>query len=126
MYLITRRIPRAVQPLVFKAAYSNKFSMESRPGPPPLPKEQQEEFERLQKIASSQIAIEEYNSKVTGEDQTLSPVVEEKTTIGSFVNTTTIPEFEGDVNPETGEIGGPKQDPTRHGDWAFNGRVTDF
>lgn len=36
------------------------------------------------------------------------------------------PEFEGDVNPKTGERGGPKNDPLRYGDWAFNGRVSDF
>ncbi|KAL2266454.1 hypothetical protein VTJ83DRAFT_5806 [Remersonia thermophila] len=39
------------------------------------------------------------------------------------------PEFEGDKNPKTGEIGGPKNEPLRwgaNGDWSFNGRVTDF
>ncbi|RFU28227.1 hypothetical protein B7463_g8109, partial [Scytalidium lignicola] len=39
------------------------------------------------------------------------------------------PEFEGDVNPKTGEVGGPKNEPLRwggDGDWSYNGRVTDF
>lgn len=37
------------------------------------------------------------------------------------------PEFEGDTNPLTGEVGGPKNDPLRwKGDWSYNGRVTDF
>jgi hypothetical protein len=37
------------------------------------------------------------------------------------------PEFEGDKNPKTGEVGGPKNDPLRWGgDWSYNGRVTDF
>lgn len=39
------------------------------------------------------------------------------------------PEFEGDRNPKTGEVGGPKNDPLRWGgdvDWSYNGRVTDF
>lgn len=39
------------------------------------------------------------------------------------------PEFTGDVNPKTGEVGGPKNDPLRWGaeaDWSYNGRVTDF
>jgi hypothetical protein len=39
------------------------------------------------------------------------------------------PEFEGDVNPTTGEVGGPKNEPLRwggDGDWSYNGRVTDF
>ena len=38
--------------------------------------------------------------------------------------------FEGDVNPETGEKGGPKQEPVGkwggEGDWSFKGRVSDF
>ena len=39
------------------------------------------------------------------------------------------PEFEGDRNPRTGEVGGPKNEPLRWGgnvDWSYNGRVTDF
>ena len=39
------------------------------------------------------------------------------------------PEFEGDINPKTGEAGGPKNEPLRWGaasDWSYNGRVTDF
>lgn len=39
------------------------------------------------------------------------------------------PEFEGDINPRTGEVGGPKNEPLRwggHVDWSYNGRVTDF
>ncbi|GAB7366846.1 hypothetical protein MBLNU230_g1017t1 [Neophaeotheca triangularis] len=39
------------------------------------------------------------------------------------------PEFEGERNPKTGEVGGPKNDPLRWGgeaDWSYNGRVTDF
>ncbi|EEB05680.2 hypothetical protein SJAG_00703 [Schizosaccharomyces japonicus yFS275] len=34
--------------------------------------------------------------------------------------------FEGNQNPETGEINGPKEDPLKHGDYSFGGRVTDF
>ena len=39
------------------------------------------------------------------------------------------PEFEGDKNPKTGEIGGPKNEPLRWGaasEWTYNGRATDF
>ncbi|KAL1893295.1 hypothetical protein Sste5346_006471 [Sporothrix stenoceras] len=39
------------------------------------------------------------------------------------------PEFDGDRNPKTGEVGGPKNEPLRWGsagDWSYNGRVTDF
>ena len=39
------------------------------------------------------------------------------------------PEFEGDKNPKTGEVGGPKSEPLRWGatsEWTYNGRATDF
>ncbi|KAG2235082.1 hypothetical protein BDF21DRAFT_421339 [Thamnidium elegans] len=36
------------------------------------------------------------------------------------------PEFTGDVNPKTGEVNGPKNEPVKHNDWSFGGRVTDF
>lgn len=36
------------------------------------------------------------------------------------------PEFQGDVNPKTGEVNGPKNEPVKHNDWSFGGRVTDF
>lgn len=35
--------------------------------------------------------------------------------------------FPDNVNPSTGEIGGPRgPEPTRYGDWERKGRVTDF
>lgn len=109
--------------------YSQKFGS-AKAGPVPLPKEEQEEFEKLQKIANSQAAIDEYNKSVNfGKSQGSgldNPSHNLKTDIGGFQNNKIIPEFEGDVNPKTGEIGGPKQDPIKHGDWSFNGRVTDF
>lgn len=112
--------------------YASKFSAKPMPSPPKLPKEQQEEFERLQKIANSQSAIDDYNRKIQADgshvssENTSSPDL--KTDIGGFSTNylKTIPEFEGDVNPKTGEKGGPKQDPLKYNDWAFNGRVTDF
>lgn len=39
------------------------------------------------------------------------------------------PEFEGEINPQTGEVGGPKNEPLRWGaasEWTYNGRATDF
>jgi hypothetical protein len=39
------------------------------------------------------------------------------------------PEFEGEVNPKTGEVGGPRNEPLRWGaagEWSYNGRTTDF
>lgn len=86
------------------------------------------EFEALQKIANSQAAIDEYNRQINAEEYSSepSPVVD-ATDVGTYAQyLKTIPEFEGDVNPKTGEMGGPKQDPLKHNDWSFNGRVTDF
>jgi len=38
-----------------------------------------------------------------------------------------LPPWPGGVNPNTGEVGGPKgPEPTRYGDWERKGRVTDF
>lgn len=34
---------------------------------------------------------------------------------------------DSDVNPETGEIGGPRgKEPTRYGDWERKGKISDF
>lgn len=100
------------------------------PSPPKLPKKDQEEFERLQRIASSQEAIEEYNRKIKDDvtKESLNNELLTKNDIGAFSPefSKTIPEFEGEVNPKTGERGGPKQDPLKYGDYSFNGRVTDF
>jgi len=36
-------------------------------------------------------------------------------------------EFEGDTNPSTGEVGGPKTNPLKwEAEWTYNGRATDF
>ena len=34
--------------------------------------------------------------------------------IGSFSSLKLVPDFEGEVNPKTGERGGPKQEPLKH------------
>ncbi|SCV03742.1 LAMI_0H10594g1_1 [Lachancea mirantina] len=105
------------------------FNTKEAPGPPKLADEDQEEFERLQKVAMSQEAIEQYNASIendTTKESANSPIL--KNDVGGFSPefTRTLPEFSGDVNPKTGEKGGPKQDPLRYGDYSFNGRVTDF
>lgn len=111
--------------------YSTKFTTEFTPGPPRLPKEEQEEFERLQQVASSQAAIDEYNAQIEAKGYAESSVADTPkltSEIGGFQYLKTIPDFEGDVNPKTGERGGPKQDPLRYtkDEWTFNGRVIDF
>lgn len=88
------------------AVFADLFKQQ--PAPPRLPKEDQEEFERLQREAHNSFAKDDNGELV--HPQYHKPYAE----------------FEGDRNPETGEVGGPKQDPLRHGDYSFNGRVTDF
>ena len=112
--------------------FSTPSKFDFQPGPPRLPKEQQEEFEKLQSIANSQIAIEEYNDQIAQQQaegstqEPKAPIVNSE--IGSFSSLKLVPDFEGEVNPKTGERGGPKQEPLKHtkDEWSFNGRVIDF
>jgi len=87
----------------------------SRPGPPPLPKAEQEEFERLVKAAQT----------VGSTPAPTAPLADLQ---HPDLRRTPKPDFEGDVNPVTGERGGPKKDPFLAGDadWQYSGRVTDF
>jgi len=82
-----------------------------RPSPPRLPKQLQEEFERLQKGAQHGSS-----GKRSAAGEELHPDVRPPPPA----------EFSGDRNPLTGEIGGPKTEPTKHGDWSYGGRTTDF
>ncbi|PPQ63992.1 hypothetical protein CVT24_009421 [Panaeolus cyanescens] len=81
----------------------------NRPSPLPLPPKEQREFEELLRKANEQ------------ESETHKDAPKELKA-----------EFEGDVNPVTGEKGGPKIEPVKRcgedpgGDWSFKGRVSDF
>ncbi|TWU72083.1 putative mitochondrial protein, conserved [Metarhizium rileyi] len=119
-------------------AYS---SFQNRPAPPKLPASEQAEFERLQREAAVSSAFQPGNTVAPKESglaqhqtQTRASasanadvVIEEGAHPALFRGAP--PEFEGDKNPVTGEVGGPKTEPLRwggHGDWSYNGRVTDF
>jgi hypothetical protein len=81
---------------------SIRVRIEERPRPWTLPKEDQLEFERL---------VKEREENQEKNPDYVAPHYE----------------FEGEKNPVTGEIGGPKgKEPTRYGDWERNGRVYDF
>lgn len=75
------------------------------PSPPELPPTLQKEWTKLQKEAETK-----------GQQVYFHPDVRRKPR----------PEFEGERNPVTGELNGPKNDPLRHGDYSYNGRCTDF
>jgi len=89
----------------------NPSSEYERPSPPRLPKHLQEEFEKLQKRAEASPT-----GNIGPDGQELHPDVRRSVPA----------DFTGDRNPVTGEVGGPKTEPTKHGDWSFRGRVSDF
>ncbi|GAO49296.1 hypothetical protein SAICODRAFT_20942 [Saitoella complicata NRRL Y-17804] len=112
---------RALRPIIRQIRLNSTKPFLESPSPVRLPPHEQAEFERLQKAAEDAL-----QTRTVHPDARSSP---------------TRVEFDGDRNPKTGEIGGPKQDPLRHykpgqgdkskgeeykGDYSFNGRVTDF
>lgn len=134
------------------AAHSRQASsnfLQERPSPPRLPAEQQAEFERLQRAAEAQ--LHSHTNQMT-ETPAVAPLATSRhvtsptaadagaktqetnssdglATLSGGIRKGAPPEFEGEKNPKTGEIGGPKNEPLRwgaQGDWSFNGRVTDF
>ncbi|KAH6986269.1 hypothetical protein BGZ61DRAFT_361986 [Ilyonectria robusta] len=100
----------------------------SRPAPPKLPASEQAEFERLQRAAAVSSAFQP-EADAASPDATAAASAPEVTDVNPGLFRGAPPEFEGDVNPKTGEVGGPKNEPLRwgdKGDWSYNGRVTDF
>jgi len=97
---------------IFFRAMSSGIRL-NRPSPPPLPREEQREFERLLQAAQTPLSVK---------DGELDVHPDARTSIK--------PDFAGDVNPRTGERGGPKKEPVKkwglEGDWSHSGRVTDF
>ena len=111
------------------------------PAPPRLPKEEQEIFEKLQQQSTGAFSTPRSRPTVnqSPDSDTTSPAQSQKSEVDISsssgdelhpdVRTGAKPEFEGETNPRTGEVGGPKNEPLRwgaEGDWSFNGRVTDF
>lgn len=138
---------------------SNSSQFGSGPAPPRLPKEEQEIFEDLQRRSTGAFSTprpqinQSPDSTATSASTSTSPAsrinqspdsgpedgVEIRIEGGSSIRDGeevhpnmrrgAPPEFEGDVNPKTGEVGGPKNEPLRwgsSGDYSYNGRVTDF
>ena len=90
----------------------------NRPAPPPLPREEQRELEELLRKAQTPLTPPTHDqADFTVHPDTRIPIK---------------PEFEGEINPSTGEQGGPKREPVARwtadpgGDWSFKGRVSDF
>lgn len=124
------------------AAQRRHASFGPTPSPPRLPKEEQELFEELQKRSTGAFSTPRSDDSSAAQQQQQQQS-EQQSSSGGDANIVASsqgefhpnmrkgapPEFEGDVNPKTGEVGGPKNEPLRWGsnsDWSFNGRVTDF
>ncbi|KAI1361397.1 DUF1674-domain-containing protein [Xylaria arbuscula] len=130
---------QSLQPLTRRYASSSSSSnFESMPSPFRLPPDQQAEFERLQRTANTQegfnpTSTPDFSSTKPSSD-TANPGSQDPSSSSDPDAPTPLrkgapPEFEGEVNPRTGEVGGPKNEPLRwgaSGDYSYNGRVTDF
>ncbi|KAF8608999.1 hypothetical protein BDV93DRAFT_519026 [Ceratobasidium sp. AG-I] len=111
------KISRCYRSLHVYAPRSGPNTPYSRPGPPPLPAAEQKEFEELVRNAQRPAAS-------TAQPQ----LVKSGNELHPDARRPIQPQFVGDVNPTTGERGGPKQEPVPEGreDWSYGGRVTDF
>ncbi|KAH8881228.1 DUF1674-domain-containing protein [Thozetella sp. PMI_491] len=142
---IVRPLRPAPVALRLRSAYRLASSFENQPSPPRLPAEQQAEFERLQRAAeaelyshtripaaetpASPLSTSRHVSTPQPEDQAAEANQSATATLSGGIRQGAPPEFTGEKNPKTGEIGGPKNEPLRwgsEGDWSYNGRVTDF
>ena len=135
-----------------------RSSWSPSPAPPRLPKGEQEVFEQLQRHSTGAFSTPrsppqvnqspdssltssstQQNAVVSGlkasskQEDTLQQPIRAKVQLGEELHPNVRrgapPEFEGDKNPKTGEVGGPKNDPLKWGgsvDWSYNGRVSDF
>lgn len=141
---------RSIQLRTFSSTATSRSSWSPGPSPPRLPKEEQEIFEKLQQQStgafstpkqsfpsSEEVSSPEATTKSSTADEMLEQLRErarlaakgDGEELHPNVRRGAKPEFEGDTNPKTGEVGGPKNEPLRWGvagDWSYNGRVTDF
>jgi hypothetical protein len=137
----------------FGAIYQRPLSsFAPPPSPPRLPKEEQEIFEELQRRSTG--AFSTPRADPTQADNAAQSATTTSQSSGTTTTSSTAsaldtqikaagqgdelhphvrrgapPEFEGDTNPKTGEVNGPKNEPLRwgaSGDYSYNGRVTDF
>lgn len=102
----------------------------SRPSPPKLPAAEQAEFERLQREAAVSPAFQETAVEADAQSSSTEQTTDKKEDpMEGALYRGAPPEFQGEKNPKTGEVGGPKNEPLRWGgqsDWSYNGKVTDF
>lgn len=147
MRLLSARSLHHLRP--FSTTPQTASAWSTGPSPPRLPKEEQEMFEKLQKQSTGAFSTPkqaeptsespegESMTKNMSSDEMLEQLRERARLAAKGDGEELHPnvrrgakaEFEGDTNPKTGEVGGPKNEPLRwgvSGDWSYNGRVTDF
>ncbi|CAK4034685.1 hypothetical protein D0861_03189 [Lecanosticta acicola] len=137
----------------FSTSIPTRSSWSPGPSPPRLPKEEQEIFEKLQQQSTGAFSTprQQPSDQADADQQSSEPAISRSAEADDMleqlrerarvaaegegeelhpnVRRGAPPEFQGDVNPKTGEVGGPKNEPLRwgvSGDWSYNGRVTDF
>jgi hypothetical protein len=128
---------RRLTSITIRSASSKSFA--TPPSPPRLSKDEQEIFENLQKQSTGAFSTPKSAEPTTTTTNTASTDGQkleaqikakgEGEELHPHIRRGAKPEFEGDVNPKTGEVGGPKNEPQRwgtQGDYSYNGRVTDF
>ncbi|GAA5879350.1 hypothetical protein JCM16303_003172 [Sporobolomyces ruberrimus] len=115
------RLPCACSsPRTFATLSTPRLASFNRPSPPPLPPQQQREFEEL--IRRQNAPASKPIEGTTG----LAQPEEGELELHPDYRAKPKPKFQGDRNPDTGEVGGPKNEPLQHGDWSYGGKVTDF
>lgn len=129
--LLPLRISRTLTVRTAAIRVASYSSFRPQAGPPKLPADEQAEFERLQRAAEVSQAFqpEAADAAAAATTETSSSAKEDEGQVNQGLFRGAKPEFEGDKNPKTGEVGGPKNEPLRWGgqsDWSYNGRATDF
>ncbi|KAG8948899.1 putative mitochondrial protein, conserved [Tulasnella sp. 424] len=101
----------------------------NRPGPPPLPAEDQKEFEELVRKAQAPLSGDSAKAAEGVGQLDVKTVSADGDLVHPDARPKPSPDFVGDVNPETGEQGGPKKNPLNwgaDGEWTYGGRAVDF
>jgi hypothetical protein len=132
-----RQMPRNSRTAILSTRQQSSFA--APPSPPKLPKVEQEIFEELQRRStgafstpkSSESPSQPTTNSTTAPDtlDTQIKAAGEGEELHPHIRRGATPEFTGEKNPKTGEVGGPKNEPLRWGaggDYSYNGRVTDF
>merc|ERR1711939_924464 len=134
----THRAMRTMRPGFFRRTFSSRPAARAgwgpQPSPPKLPKEEQEIFEKLQQQstgafspprAQEEPAENAENAEAQTKSMSADDMLEqlrERARLAAKgdgeelhpnVRRGAAPEFEGDTNPKTGEVGGPKNEPLR-------------